>query len=713
MLQALAPAAQDAALDVVERSLEADEAGALICDRSTTRSSIARLLMHLAYKRELFNRAALLLVRIVKDEGKSNNVHNARHMFEQLFWVVMSGTLAEPDQRLAFVEDLLASNDDSARLLGIHAVDAALKASAFSSSTDVTKFGGQVRSLGWHPETDEQIERQFARCATRLVALVMSDDPFAERAKSVLADHIRELTDRRFIHIVEEIAQTLRTLGFWAAGWREICMTLHFDGQEMDLELRQRLAQLEHLLAPNTLDERFEAFVLHPYWEFYTPFPTHENDDHIDVRAEIEGIALELKDHHTDVRKYVDRATCPGQGGAPLFGESLVAAGFDVDHLYALGIEAWDAANSESRQIGFLLGTLAATAKRDTEKAEDMLDLVAGHESLARRLVSLSSAVRPLSPRSLNRILHSLQAGQVQPCSLVDLAGAASHNEVPQPELANLLKELAERGQEGNAAATFIFASLQRRQRHATGRLSPDLRAIARRVVESEHFFSSNDILRSHNAKVLAQALLDGGNDSHLASTVVRNLRLAIEGGTRGDESLKDVMRFIARQYPEIFLNDVMLHGGRGNLSWHFFIRNDDNDIRKTQHPIDCLEPAHLIDWVKADPKGRARQVAEALTFATTSDRSGEMIWTPVALDLISIEETAVGVLKHFEQRFYLGGWTGSEAHRYARRRSLCEALRDHPNPSVRRWAREAKRRLEESIQRAAERERNQSQSFE
>jgi hypothetical protein len=37
MLQALAPAAQDAALDVVERSLETDEAGALISDRSTTR----------------------------------------------------------------------------------------------------------------------------------------------------------------------------------------------------------------------------------------------------------------------------------------------------------------------------------------------------------------------------------------------------------------------------------------------------------------------------------------------------------------------------------------------------------------------------------------------------------------------------------------------------------------------------------------------------
>ena len=78
MLQALAPAAQEAALDVVERSLEADKAGALVRDRSTTRYWIAKLLMHLAHKRELFDRAALLLSRVVKDEDKANNDHNVR-----------------------------------------------------------------------------------------------------------------------------------------------------------------------------------------------------------------------------------------------------------------------------------------------------------------------------------------------------------------------------------------------------------------------------------------------------------------------------------------------------------------------------------------------------------------------------------------------------------------------------------------------------------
>jgi hypothetical protein len=245
------------------------------------------------------------------------------------------------------------------------------------------------------------------------------------------------------------------------------------------------------------------------------------------------------------------------------------------------------------------------------------------------------------------------------------------------------------------------------------GRVSADLWAIGRRIVESEHLYFSSDISRTYTAKILAEAVLDHYDDPQLASTVVRNVRSAIEGGAWGDESLKDILRFVARRYPEVFLSDQWFMDRSGSISWQFFIRNDDSDIRKTLNPIDCIEPARLIAWVKADPKARAGRVAQLLTYATNTHDSAEMTWTPAALELISIEETLGDVLKQFEQRIYLGSWTGSEAHRYARRRPLCEALRDHRNPSVRRWARDALQRMERAIRSAEERERARNQSFE
>ena len=62
-----------------------------------------------------------------------------------------------------------------------------------------------------------------------------------------------------------------------------------------------------------------------------------------------------------------------------------------------MGIEAWEAASPQSRQIGFVFGVMVGTAKQDVEKAEGMLDRIAGHESLAGELVRFFHAVRPLA----------------------------------------------------------------------------------------------------------------------------------------------------------------------------------------------------------------------------------------------------------------------------------------------------------------------------
>jgi hypothetical protein len=438
MLQALAPAAEEAALDAVERSLDADQAGVLVSEQSVNRFWIAKLVMQLAYDPSRFDRAATLLARIVKDEAKDNNVNNVRNFFEQLFWVVMSGTLAEPDQRMDFVEELLASNDESKRLLGIDALDAALKVSMFSSDADLTKFGGRARSWGWHPQTEEQVEQQFARPARRLTAIAVSGGPLAEQAKSALAHHIRQLSRKRFIHLGEEMTQTVRARRFWAAGWREVCAALHFDGERMDQETRERLVTLERTLAPETLDERFEAFVLQPQWDLYTPYPKHENDHHIETRPEIDRISRELKNSCNQLRGYVVQATEAGQSQATMLGDSLAAI-HDADDLFSLAVDTWDSCNSCLRNIRFLLGVLRGTAERDLEKAEEMLDRVADHPGLARELPTLSDVIRPPTARSLKRLLRELKANRIELGSLSWLATGASYRQFPETELVAIL----------------------------------------------------------------------------------------------------------------------------------------------------------------------------------------------------------------------------------------------------------------------------------
>ncbi len=613
MLLALAPAAQEVALDTVARSLDADKSGRLVEDKSITRYWLAKLLMHLAHQPHLFNRAALLLARVVKDEDRDNNQYNVRHLFEQLFWIVMSGTLAEPDHRIDFVEDLLIHEDGEMRALGIDALGAPLKGTNFSSNTDLTKFGGRARTWGWRLQTDGQIEQQFAGAARRLTEIAVSPDPLAERARLALEHHIREFSEERFVHLLEKIAYTLRAQSFWAAGWREICLTLHFDGRGMDRTTRDRVSLLERMLAPRTLDERFEIFVLCPHWDLYTPYPKDENDHLLEAEPEIDAMCRELRDLPEELLEYVRRTTPSGQGQASLFGESLVASGLDPDALYSIGIEAWDTCSSQTRYFGFFSGVLKALAVRDAEKAEEMLDRVAGHPSLGRELVSLSRAVVPPSPRSLGRILSGLRAGRVDPRSLSWLAGDGL---AQLDGLVAILEELMEHGREGETAVAQILIGLLHHDKTGIDRLRPELRGIARRVVGSEHLFSNPDIMRTYVAKQLVKAVLNHENDPLLASAVVASIRAAIGEGVLGDDSIKDVLRLIADRFPDVFLTDVVLYSGSKDIWWYFFVGNDDNDVRRSVHPIDRIDPAYLIRWARKDPETWADRVAQMLTYA-------------------------------------------------------------------------------------------------
>jgi hypothetical protein len=711
MLLALAPAAQQLALDTVERSLDADEAGRLLADKSITRYRIAKLLMQLAYQSDLFNRATLLLTRVVKDEDRDNNQYNVRHLFEQLFWVILSGTLVDSDQRIDLIDTILGNKGDRMRLLGIDALDAALKASMFSSSIDLTKFGGRPREVGCWP-TNEQIEQQFARAARCLTKIAVSGDALADRAKLALEHHVRELSQERFLHILEEIAHIVRSRSFWLAGWRQVCLTLHFDGRKMAESTRERLSLLEEMLEPKTLEERFEAFVLCPYWDLYTPYPKDENDRLLDVKLEIEAISRELRGSPDELSEYVRRATRPGQGQASLFGESLMAVGFDPDALYSIGVEAWDGCSSQPSYPGFLFGVLKGLPNQDVARAEEMLDRVAAHQSLRRQLVGLSAIVRPPSARSLRRILLALEADHVEPSSLSWCANGAAHNQLPLAELVRIFEELLRRRREGIAAAANILFYLLSGEQNGIAKLSEEMRAMARRVVASEHFFSSSD---THQANVLAESVLDYSNDCQLASTVVASIRAAIEDSSGRDDSMKDVLCFIAHRFPDVFLNDAVIYSGPQNIRCRFFFENDDDDVRNSVHPIDRIDPTHLIRWVEEDPGTRAGRVAQMLTFAMNrpNDPAEGLVWRPVALDLIGIESTSAQVLREFEGRFYIGSWNGSQAQRYLRRQPLCEALRSHPNPIVTRWAREALHRMAQNVERAEQRERRESQSFE
>jgi len=109
----IAPVAPAATLGAIERALQdADDETVKRC------TSYLHVLRSLAYDPALFERAALLSVRLLLVEEDDHGRKGERDVFASLFSLYLSGTHATLEQRLRVIEALLRSPDPSGRRSG-------------------------------------------------------------------------------------------------------------------------------------------------------------------------------------------------------------------------------------------------------------------------------------------------------------------------------------------------------------------------------------------------------------------------------------------------------------------------------------------------------------------------------------------------------------------------------------------------------------------
>jgi hypothetical protein len=113
------------------------------------------------------------------------------------------------------------------------------------------------------------------------------------------------------------------------------------------------------------------------------------------------------------------------------------------------------------------------------------------------------------------------------------------------------------------------------------------------------------------------------------------------------------------------------------------------------------------------DAQARALKVAHLVRYTVKDEDSGELRWSALALALVRLVPEPAVVLRAFEQRFFTGAGWGPFSLRFVRRRSLVATMLVDDDPRVRAWAREAGPRLEESIRRWDDRDRDRDSRFE
>ena len=257
MFLTVAPVAPECALAAMERA-DWDDVDTGLFGRDT---EFVSLLHSIAYDPALFDRCADLLAEIALRGGESL-LNAGQGAFKSLFSIMLSGTHATLEQRVAVATRLLASPDEVRQELGILALEQALETSHFSSLHSF-EFGARSRDYGWRPDGPKAIDLWYESWIGLCCEIALSGGGCAGAARSVLARHLRGLWFHTGLHAqLASLAREISSFSYWAEGWLAVRQTLHFHASDMTPELLAALKALEADLCPNDLVQRVRAVVL-------------------------------------------------------------------------------------------------------------------------------------------------------------------------------------------------------------------------------------------------------------------------------------------------------------------------------------------------------------------------------------------------------------------------------------------------------------------
>lgn len=690
----LAPAALDAALAALERTLAGEQAADVLALDHPHRARLARLARALAYEPDLFARAISIVAAFARDEPDDFRHEPARDMFEGLFKILLSGAAAPPDVRFDVVRRWIERGD---LMLAARAIEASLQAHHFISSHS-HDFGARQRDFGWRPRGPTETQSWFESALACLIELGRKDRNAAAR---VLGARFREawsvvLLRPKLIACAREIGAG----GFAQDLWFEVCETLHYDREETATPDRDLLEQLEAELRPMSVDDLFRAHVLSSGWAWRDPgggdamqsIRTSADRARSLGAAAVADAGL-LDRHEAELFRTQQSQTMN-------FGRGYAAAVPDLDAGWTELRLRLQRVGDGANNVSVLDGYLAEAREKDRALTEAWLDAAIDDPVLGQWLVSLQ-AMAGIDAAAVERLHRALDVGRAPARTYRWLAGGRAMDDTPPDQLRGLLLKLAG-VTDGYEPAIDIFGMRLHSERQKPGRVDPAIAEVGRDLLAVARFERSNDTMFAHHLGEVAAACLGDPALQALARAVAERLRAAILDHSTDPYAYQGVATALFRHHPTVALDTFV----EDEETWWALDglvcgieRDPDEAVPQERVPIAAADAEACLGWASAAPETRVPRLAEAIPYAEGGPEG--LQWTPLARRLLDGPHGSAA-LQVFADRFLPGVFWGSFLDQLLRRRPLLEALLAHADSAVASEARHQLARLEAAAEKAA-----------
>lgn len=702
--------------DVVLRAIE----HAAIDPRFSSRENrnftrFVRLLRHLAYEDESFDRAAEVLLKFAETEKLGENNNSIVDQMRHLFSLHLSGTEATPKRRRTFVQKLLDSDSQRHREIARELLRSAFEAHQWTSF-GAFHFGARKRGSGWYPKTRGERIAWYADYI-QLLQPALDSTQLQERtwAKAVLANHFRGLWS--FAECFDTLEQTIRNHGrngSWPEMWVSIKQTLYFDGDRHTSKTLSRLEALEKLTAPSDHYSEIEAYVLVEAWS------------HVDLRGgdfqaktnEIYDKVINLGKLAASHKEYLDRL------GAKLwetrvnpiswFGKGLAKGATDWQSMFDCLLKSFHKHRTDQTTPLLLHGYIGGVHELDAQQARKILERALEIPELKQHGVDLLTTV-PLAPWSLTKLLELARGGELDAQNFERIGYTRSHEEISDAELTPLLTAINALDRGYLSTIRILSMRLFGEERHdyiPSNELRRSARMAILRLVSAHREEFGQAQLHGLD-RVLEEALSPSSPEGEVRE-IIRLLCDGIESYRLYAFEMTEITSALIRRYPELLL-DVVFDGSDREEALAFSLFRE--RVLREKPALNDAPLDRVLGWCGTDQE-RILKVAKAMRAYSSKDSSDESDDHPKSMgisehikSLLSVAQDKLAIVEIIFNGISPGSWSGSLADIFEIRSKAFAELLDHSDPAIRRLAKAKLAVLEQRI--AKEREREAAQHSE
>lgn len=710
----LAPLAPEAALEAISRGAHRDPAWSSFRPYyagARSRQELASLVRSLAFEPHMFDEAASRLVEIAIADSQDERQQSNKTAFEGLFKLYMSGTMAGPKQRLAFIWSLLRSGQEAKVDLGMSALDSMLETRWFGS-VDSFDFGARPRSFGWEPSSPQDMIDWFEPTINVLKDLAVRGLPIAVRARQILAARFRGMwwrTNSR--ELLGDVMGMIADRSFWSEGWIAVRSAIRFAPEGADVG---DLAAIEARLRPKNLLEQARA---------YGFSKGHASQDLEDLDEDEEGSWWHRAEKRTEqiaqavaIDDEVRIQLLPDLVRSGLqrhwsFGTGLALGAVDPEAVWHELVRELRSALPDDPEPAVLRSFLRGWFTRAPEVVETVLDQLLHDPELGRWFPFFQTAIHPLNPSGVVRLLASLDLGIAPSGAYHPLVYGRVTDGLEPADFARLLQSIAAKEGGPRVAVEILHMRL-----HAD-REKPSIDPIIREV--GRHLLATYPLGTPHGREdarlsELALVALSGKEGSKAADRLLRRLKVAVTRYHAHGYEYDDLVATIFKVQPRVALDFFLErqfrpHQGR-------YARTLLHTFDHMAKPITHAPDEDLLAWAADGSEDRYRRVAECIPIFVgkepdASDSADR--WWPPALALLEAAPNRAEVLAEYDHHVHPRSWSGSLAEIFERRRNALMALDSHSDPVVRDWSLRWQSELADRIPYERSRESRRDQSFE